>query len=66
MHPVTQAALSLLGVGTSAELAEVIAAVGLAQNLAALRALASEGIQRGYMALQGQYCYSSRRKWRRS
>ena len=36
------------------ELAEVIAAVGLAQNLAALRALASEGIQRGHMALHAR------------
>ena len=63
IHPATQAALALLGVGTSTELAEIIAAVGLAQNLAGLRALASEGIQRGYMALQGQYCSSSRRNW---
>ncbi len=53
-HPAAQAALALLGVETAGELAEVIAAVGLAQNLAALRALASEGIQRGHMALHAR------------
>lgn len=50
-HPAAQAALALLGVETAAELAKIIAAVGLAQNLAALRASASEGIKRGHMAL---------------
>ena len=53
-RPAAQAALALLGVETAAELAEIIAAVGLAQNLAALRALASEGIQRGHMALHAR------------
>jgi len=53
-HPTAQASLALLGVETSAELAEIIAAVGLAQNLAALRALASEGIQRGHMSLHAR------------
>ena len=50
----TRAALAVLNVSSAQELAEVIAAVGLAQNLAALRALASEGIQRGHMALHAR------------
>ena len=54
VHPAAKAALKLLGVRTARELAEVIAAVGLAQNLAALRALASEGIQRGHMKLHAR------------
>ncbi|UCC76615.1 MAG: hydroxymethylglutaryl-CoA reductase, degradative, partial [Anaerolineales bacterium] len=54
VHPAARAALKLLGVKTARELAEVIAAVGLAQNLAALRALASEGIQRGHMKLHAR------------
>ena len=54
VHPGAQAALKLMGVTTSAELAQVIASVGLAQNLAALRALATEGIQRGHMALHAR------------
>lgn len=53
-HPVARVALKLLGVQTARELAEVMAAVGLAQNLAALRALATEGIQRGHMALHAR------------
>ena len=53
-HPAAQAAVKLLGVQTAAELAQVIAAVGLAQNLAALRALAAEGIQRGHMTLHAR------------
>jgi hydroxymethylglutaryl-CoA reductase len=44
----------MLGVTTAQELAEVMAAVGLAQNLAALRALATEGIQRGHMGLHAR------------
>jgi hydroxymethylglutaryl-CoA reductase len=51
LHPSAQAALKVLGVKTAGELAEVAAAVGLAQNLSALRALASEGIQKGHMRL---------------
>ncbi len=43
-----------MGVKTAAELAEVIVAVGLAQNMAALRALATEGIQRGHMSLHAR------------
>lgn len=54
VHPLAKLALKILGVGTARELAEVIAAVGLAQNLAALRALATEGIQRGHMSLHAR------------
>jgi hydroxymethylglutaryl-CoA reductase len=43
-----------MGISNARELAEIIAAVGLAQNLAALRALATEGIQRGHMALHAR------------
>ena len=53
-HPVARAAVRLLGVSTARELASVIVAVGLAQNVGALRALASEGIQRGHMALHAR------------
>ncbi len=49
--PMAQVALKVLGVSGARQLAEVLAAVGLAQNLAALRALATEGIQRGHMSL---------------
>ena len=54
VHPGAQAALQLLGVGSAAELAEIIVSVGLAQNLAALRALSTEGIQRGHMGLHAR------------
>lgn len=53
-HPAARAAVKLLGVETARELAEVTVAVGLAQNMAALRALATEGIQRGHMALHAR------------
>lgn len=53
-HPTARVALKLLGLATGRELAEVMAAVGLAQNLAALRALATEGIQKGHMALHAR------------
>ena len=53
-HPAAQAALRILGVASAVELAEVTVAVGLAQNMAALRALATEGIQRGHMALHAR------------
>jgi hydroxymethylglutaryl-CoA reductase len=53
-HPAAQAALRILGVTSAQELAEVTVAVGLAQNMAALRALATEGIQRGHMALHAR------------
>ncbi|MFJ8787901.1 hydroxymethylglutaryl-CoA reductase, degradative [Streptomyces sp. NPDC102462] len=54
VHPVARAAVALLGVTTARELGEVITAVGLAQNLAAIRALATEGIQRGHMSLHAR------------
>ena len=53
-HPAARAALKLLDVSSATELAEVTTAVGLAQNMAALRALATEGIQRGHMALHAR------------
>ncbi len=54
VHPAARAAIKLLGVKTAGELAEIIVSVGLAQNLAALRALATEGIQRGHMGLHSR------------
>ncbi len=54
VHPTAQVALKILKVKTAQELAQVIAAVGLAQNLAALRALSTEGIQRGHMELHAR------------
>jgi len=53
-HPAMRAALRLAGVERARDLAELAAAVGLAQNLAALRALAAEGIQRGHMRLHAR------------
>ncbi len=53
-HPIAKIALKILGVKTASELGEVLAAVGLAQNLGALRALAAEGIQRGHMRLHAR------------
>ncbi len=53
-HPTAQVALKLLEVRSARELAEVMASVGLAQNLAAIRALATEGIQKGHMALHAR------------
>jgi hydroxymethylglutaryl-CoA reductase len=53
-HPTARADIKILGVKTALELAEVMGAVGLAQNFAALRALASEGIQRGHMKLHAR------------
>jgi hydroxymethylglutaryl-CoA reductase len=54
VHPAAQANLRMMGVKSAAELAGVIVSVGLAQNLAALRALATEGIQRGHMSLHAR------------
>ncbi|MCE4626717.1 MAG: hydroxymethylglutaryl-CoA reductase, degradative [Desulfurococcales archaeon] len=54
VHPIAQIALKIMGVKTARELAEIMAAVGLAQNLAALRALVTEGIQRGHMKLHAK------------
>lgn len=53
-HPAARAALAVLGVTSANELGEIAVAVGLAQNMAALRALATEGIQRGHMALHAR------------
>lgn len=53
-HPGAQVALKILNVTTAADLAHVMAAVGLAQNFAAIRALATDGIQRGHMALHAR------------
>lgn len=54
VHPTAQAALKLMNLTTATDLAEIIVSVGLAQNLAALRALATEGIQRGHMTLHAR------------
>ncbi|MBY9002258.1 MAG: hydroxymethylglutaryl-CoA reductase, degradative [Candidatus Heimdallarchaeota archaeon] len=54
VHPTYKLALKILGVSSSEEFANIVAAVGLAQNLAALRALVSEGIQQGHMALHAR------------
>lgn len=54
VHPTAKANVKLLGVKGAAELAQVMAAVGLAQNFSALRALATEGIQRGHMELHAR------------
>jgi len=54
VHPGARVALRILGVQTARELAEVMTAVGLAQNLGALRALSTEGIQRGHMTLHAR------------
>ena len=54
VHPTAKACLKLMGVKTASELAGIIVSVGLAQNLAALRALSTEGIQKGHMALHAR------------
>ncbi len=54
VHPTVKVALKVLGVETARELAEIVVSVGLAQNLAAVRALATEGIQRGHMSLHAR------------
>ena len=54
VHPVAKTAVKILGVKSADELSRIIASVGLAQNFAALRALASEGIQRGHMTLHAK------------
>ena len=53
-NPMAKIALKILGVKSAKELGEVMAAVGLAQNFAALRALANEGIQQGHMKLHAR------------
>jgi len=54
LHPTAKASLKILGVKSAEELARIIAAVGLAQNFGALKALATTGIQKGHMALHAQ------------
>ena len=54
IHPMVRTNLRILGITEARKLAAVVAAVGLAQNLAATRALASEGIQHGHMRLHGR------------
>ncbi|MBC7870766.1 MAG: hydroxymethylglutaryl-CoA reductase, degradative [Chitinophagaceae bacterium] len=54
VHPTAQLALKILDIQSAAELAEVMAAVGLAQNFAAMRALATEGIQQGHMRMHAR------------
>jgi hydroxymethylglutaryl-CoA reductase len=53
-HPIAKISVKILGVRSAIELAQIIASVGLAQNFAALRALATEGIQRGHMTLHAR------------
>ncbi len=53
-HPAARAALKLMKIESAQELAQITVAVGLAQNMAAIRALATEGIQRGHMALHAR------------
>lgn len=54
VHPLARVALKILGVKTARELSEVIAAAGLVQNLAAMRSLVTEGIQKGHMVLHAR------------
>jgi hydroxymethylglutaryl-CoA reductase len=54
VHPTAKIALQILGVQSARELSEVVVAVGLAQNLAAIRALATDGVQLGHMALHAR------------
>ncbi|MEN3035482.1 MAG: 3-hydroxy-3-methylglutaryl-CoA reductase, partial [Candidatus Methanosuratincola sp.] len=54
VHPVAQTVLKIIGAKSANELAEVVCAVGLAQNFAALRALVGEGIQKGHMRLHSR------------
>jgi len=54
VHPTAKAALKLMKIENAQQLAEIIVSAGLAQNLAALRALATEGIQRGHMSLHAR------------
>jgi len=54
IHPMARLALKILNIESAEELSQVAAALGLAQNVAALRALATEGIQKGHMALHSR------------
>lgn len=54
IHPAAKAAVRILGVKTASELGQIIACAGLANNMAAMKALATEGIQRGHMSLHAR------------
>jgi hydroxymethylglutaryl-CoA reductase len=54
VHPTAKVAMKILDVGSAGELAEVMACVGLAQNLAAIKALATHGIQKGHMRMHAR------------
>lgn len=54
IHPAAKAAVKILGVKTASELGQIIACAGLANNMAAMKALATEGIQRGHMSLHAR------------
>jgi len=54
VHPAAQVALKIMNIQSARQLSEIIAAVGLAQNLAAMRALATEGIQKGHMRMHAR------------
>lgn len=54
IHPAAKTAVKILGIDTAAELGQIIAAAGLANNMAAMKALATEGIQRGHMSLHAR------------
>ena len=54
IHPTAKTVVKILGVKSATELGEIVASVGLAQNLAAIKALATEGIQRGHMSLHAK------------
>ena len=54
VHPTARVALKILGVNSASELAQIMAAVGLAQNLAAIKAMATIGIQKGHMRLHAR------------
>ena len=62
LHPAARAALKILGTPSAQELAEIICCAGLGQNLAALRALSGEGIQRGHMSLHRKNIQHHRRQ----
>src|SRR5690606_863227 len=54
LHPMARASLRIMGIESAQQLARVIAAVGLAQNFSALKALATDGVQKGHMSLHSQ------------
>jgi hydroxymethylglutaryl-CoA reductase len=54
VHPAAQIALKIMNITSARQLSEIIAAVGLAQNFAAIRALSTEGIQRGHMRMHAR------------